>query len=216
MRVGDIAMLEVKTVTKFGAFLACGRGKDILVPGNQMRCKMEQGRKYLVRICYDKVSDRNFATMKLDRYIEKEVPPNTYKNGDELEGIVYAKSPMGFKVVLDKKYCGLLYKNEIFQDLNIGDEVTVYVKQVREDGRLDLSLQPQGSEAIGQAAEMILDELKEEGGYLPYSDNSSPAEIKQRFGLSKKVFKKSIGTLYKQRKIRISDKGIKLVPKTKK
>lgn len=216
MKVGDIAMLEVKSVTKFGAFLAVGRGKDILVPGNQMRCKMEEGKRYLVRMCYDKVSERTFATTKLDRYIEKEVKPGMYKLGQELEGIVYAMSPMGVKVVLDKTYCGLLYKNEIFTNLRIGDQVTVYVKQVRDDGRMDLTLQPVGAENVKQSAEIILDALKEEGGYIALCDKSDPQDIKDRFAMSKKVFKKAIGTLYKQRKIRISDTGIKLMPKTKK
>lgn len=208
--IGDVVVLKVKSVTSFGAFLYWGQEKDILVPGNQQNVPMQEGKEYVVRICHDDVSDRIFASAKLDRYLIREVDEGVFSSGQQVDAIVYGFTELGVKVVVDNKYSGLMYKNEIFCDLKTGDQLKAYIKSIREDGRIDVSLQAVGFKKVQDTFDVILEALEEAGGFLPYNDKSTPEEIKKKFEISKKVFKKSIGSLYKQRKIIITDTGIEL------
>ena len=147
--------------------------------------------------------------MKKDyRYLTEEVEKGVFKQGQEVNVVVYAITDLGVKVVINDTYSGLAYKNEIFQDLQIGQELKAFVKCVREDGKIDVSFRPREGEEVCTIAEKILEKLRDSGGQLPFNDKTSPEDIKKYFQTSKKVFKKAIGALYKQRAIRITAIGI--------
>lgn len=215
MDVGDIVFLKVVDTTDFGAFLSWPKEgeRDILVPLREQFERMQFGLEYLVIICYDQQKEKYYASARISDHLKDSVEEgdrSIYK-GLKLHGTVYAYTPLGVKVALNKKYTGLLYANEIFRDLELGTQIEVYVKTVREDGRIDLMLQNQGyKKVIGTSTSTILSKLKESGGFLPFNDQSSPESIYEEFNISKKKFKEAIGALFKQRKITITDDGIKL------
>nr|WP_321410950.1 S1-like domain-containing RNA-binding protein [uncultured Carboxylicivirga sp.] len=207
--VGEFANLEVKSVTKIGAFLDWGLMKDLLVPFREQDEKMEEGKYYPVYIYLDEESNRIVATSKLYTVLNNLLPE--YEPSQEVDLFVYAKADIGYKVVVNELHSGMLYHSQLFQPIKIGDRLKGFVQKVREDDKVDVSLQKPGYEAIeGQAAE-VLTILKEKGGYLAVSDKSAAELIYKVFKMSKKSFKKAIGTLYKQRLIIIEKEGIKLV-----
>lgn len=145
------------------------------------------------------------------RYLKEEVEGGVFKEGQEVDVVVYAFTDLGVKVAINDTYSGLVYKNEIFDELYAGQKLKAFIKHIREDGKIDVSLQPQEGKHVLETSDKILKLLKESGGHLPFNDKSPPSDIKKHFQVSKKVFKKSIGILYKQRIIRITGTGIELV-----
>lgn len=210
-RVGDFAYLRVAWVNEYGAFLDWGLMKDLFVPFREQKREMEQGRSYLVHIHIDPESQRIVGSAKVERYLE---PATTarYHRGMEVEIIVQQRTPLGFKVIADNRCGGLIYHDQIFEaEPHTGDVLSATVVTVRPDGKLDLSLQKIGKGRFRDFADQLRDELRTAGGSLPFSDNSSPEDIQARFGVSKKTFKRAIGTLYKMQEIRITDEGIYLL-----
>ncbi|NOU60363.1 S1-like domain-containing RNA-binding protein [Marinifilum caeruleilacunae] len=208
--VGEFAVLKVKSVTNVGAFLDWGLAKDLLVPFSEQRDKMQVDLSYLVYIYLDNATGRIVATAKIERILrENEV---SYQEGDEVEILVGKRSELGFQVLIHDDALGMVYKNEIFGHLKIGDKRKAYIKKVRRDGKIDVSLQQQGyAKEVPKSGQQILDLLKEEEGFLPLNDKSTPEDIYYTLKMSKKNFKKAIGLLYKQKLITIEDTGIFLV-----
>jgi predicted RNA-binding protein (virulence factor B family) len=204
----EFAVLEAKETTKFGAFMDWGLPKDLFVPNAEMRLNMEQGKKYLVRICKDHKTNRLIGVSKYEDFLIKDT--QGFEEDQEIKILIFEETDLGFKALIENNFEGLLYKNEIFQPIQIGDKLRAFVKKKREDGKLDLQLLPAGREKYEEGAEKILEILKEHK-FLPLHDKSSPEAIKKLLGMSKKHFKQSIGQLYKAKKIRIQTDGIKMV-----
>ena len=207
--VGDFAWLEVAWVNQFGAFLDWGLMKDLFVPFREQKMKMQKGRSYLVHIHLDPETYRIMASAKVERYLSNDYPP--YHGGDEVDALIWQKTDLGFKVVVDNQFAGLLFDDEIFRELHSGDRLRAYVKQVRPDGKIDLSLQRKGQRAVKDFSEILLEHLQTHGGRTALGDKSPADEIYAVFGVSKKVFKKAVGDLYRRRLIVIADDGISLV-----
>jgi len=206
--VGDFAFLKVVAVSDFGAFLDWGLLKDLLVPFNQQKQKMEEGQSYLVYIYLDEKSERIAASSKLDKFLDKQ--PVDYQEEQEVNLIICNKTNIGYKAIINNTHWGVLYTNEVFQTLEKGQKIKGYIKKVREDKKIDLSLYKQGYEKVDDSLNKILDTLKKHDGFIPVTDKSSPETIYKMFGLSKKTYKKIIGALYKKRLISIEKDGIKL------
>lgn len=207
--VGQFGFLKAKEVNTHGAFLDWGIDKDIFVPYSEQRVEMEAGKQYLVFLYIDVRSGRIAASSKWKQFIDNDL--SELENGDEVELIIAEKSDLGYKAVVNHKYEGLLYHNEIFDSIHTGDVRRGYIKLLREDGKIDLSLQQQGYEHITDSKVLILHYLKENNGLLPLGDKSTPEEIYSRLKISKKAFKKTIGGLYKERLITISDHEVALI-----
>ena len=208
--VGEFAVLKVKSLTNVGAFLDWGLAKDLLVPFSEQKDKMQVDQHYLVYIYLDNTTGRIVATAKIERVLrDKEV---SYTEGDEVDILVGRRTDLGYKVLINDDAIGIIYKNEIFGHLKTGDQRKAYIKKVRPDGKIDVSLQQQGyANEVPKSGQQILDLLKEEEGFLPLNDKSSPEDIYYTLKMSKKNFKKAIGLLYKQKLITIEDAGIYLV-----
>lgn len=206
--VGEFACLEVVAATKFGAFLDWGMPKDLLVPFKEQNQRMQTGEKHVVYIYFDTKSRRIAATAKLFKYLSADEP--NYAKGDEVEIMIVSESDLGYNALVDKKYMGLLFKSDVFKQINIGDKLNAFIKEVREDGKIDLRLTKAGKSALDDFAEQILTLLNDNGGFLAITDKSSSETINALFGQSKKMFKKAVGMLYKQRKITIEENGIRL------
>ncbi|TDQ19115.1 hypothetical protein DFQ04_0932 [Algoriphagus boseongensis] len=203
----EFAVLEAKEVTKFGAFMDWGLPKDLFVPNAEMGKPMIAGQKYLIRVCVDYRSNRLIGVSKYREFIYP--APKDYESGNECEGLIFDKTDLGYKVLLEDRYEGLLYANEVFQPLEIGERKKLFVKKRRDDGKLDLQLLPTGRVKYEEGAEKIL-QILDEKGFLPLHDKSDPEEIKAILGMSKKHFKQCIGQLYKAREILIQENGISL------
>jgi len=208
-QVGEVAFLEVTDVNNIGAFLDWGLPKDLLVPYNQQHMTMEVGKSYLVYIYTDEETHRIAASTKLNKYIGR--LPNDYKQGQKVDLAISATTDLGYSAVIDNQYWGLLFFSDVVRPLKIGQKVKGFIKQVRNDGKVDLSLHAPGFKKIENLAERVLDRLEKSEGYLPLSHKSKPEEIYDAFSISKKAFKTAIGTLYKQRQIRIESDGIYLI-----
>lgn len=208
--LNEFALLQVTAVADVGAFMDWGMEKDLMVPFKEQRQKMEEGRWYIVYLDIDKKTDRLYASNKIEKILQNEVL--TLEEGEEVELLVLQKTDIGFSVIVNNAHKGLIFKNEIFKELNIGDKLNGFVKKIREDNKIDISIQPIGYDNFNDTnSELIYRTLVENKGFLAVTDKSSPDEIYLQFGISKKAFKKSIGALYKQRKITIQLKGIKLI-----
>ena len=208
-RVGQFACLTVSWVNEFGAFLDWGLMKDLFVPFREQRRKMEVGRYYIVYIYIDEASHRIVGTAKVDRYLQP-APAGAYRKGEQVALLVQGRTDLGYKVIVDHKYSGLVYHDQAYAELHTGDELTGFVSQVRRDGKVDVSLQSLGVSRFRDFADQLLDELEQAGGTLPYCDASSAEDIAERFGVSKKTFKRAVGTLYKASRIHMTDGGIAL------
>ena len=205
----EFALLEVSSVSGVGAFLDWGLEKELMVPFREQRQKMEEGRWYIVYLDLDEKTDRLYASNRIEKFLQNEAV--SLSIGEEVELLVLQKTDLGYSVIVNHAYKGLIYENEIFQELNIGDRLKGYVKNLREDNKIDISIHPLGYKNFNDAnSELIFNALIEHEGFLPFTDRSTPEEIYSQFGISKKAFKKSIGALYKQRKIDIQSQGIKL------
>ncbi len=206
----QFALLRVTSVSNIGAFLDWGLEKELLVPFREQRQKMEEGRWYIVYLDLDTQTDRLYATNKIEKRLQNKTL--TVHEGEAVEVIIMKKTDLGYSVIVNQQHEGLIFESEIFTTLNIGDKLKAYVKQIRDDNKLDISLQPSGFENFNDPnCEKIMDQLIEHNRFLPLSDKSTPEEIYEVLGMSKKAFKKAIGTLYKQRKIILQPDGIKLV-----
>jgi len=208
-QIGEFAYLEVVSVNKTGAFLDWGLMKDLMVPYREQAERMKEGEKYVVYVYLDDESRRIVATSKLNSALDNLMPE--YEEGEEVQLMVIDKTDLGYKVAVNNLHSGILYHNELFKPIKIGDKTSGYIKKIREDDKLDVILEKPGYEKIGGLAGEILEKLKEKDGFLPVYDKSPAELIYKLFGTSKKNFKKAIGTLYKQRIISIEDEGIKLI-----
>jgi predicted RNA-binding protein (virulence factor B family) len=204
----EFAVMEVKEVTKVGAFMDWGLPKDLFVPNAEMGKNMEVGEKYLVRVCIDYRTDRLIGVNKYQDFLLEDT--QGFEAGQQVQALVFEETDLGYKVLIENNFEGLLYKNEVFEPLTLGEIVRAFIKKRREDGKLDLQLLPAGREKYEEGAEKILEVLKVRK-FLPLHDKSSPESIKELLGMSKKHFKQSIGQLYKAKKILIESDGIKLV-----
>ncbi|RAI93924.1 CvfB family protein [Algoriphagus yeomjeoni] len=203
----EFAVLKAKEVTSFGAFVDWGLPKDLFVPKSEMGKNMEVGQKYLVKVCVDFKTNRLIGVNKYRDFLR--LAPFDWEEGKELDGVIFEETDLGFKVLIDNEYEGLLFKNEVFQPLELGEKRKVYIKKNREDGKLDLQLLPPGRVKYDEGSEKIL-AILEAKGFLPLHDKSAPEEIQQQLGMSKKHFKQCIGQLYKARMIQIEPDGIRL------
>ena len=209
MQVDEFACLEVAWVNEYGAFLDWGLMKDLFVPFREQKMKMQKGHRYVVHAHVDEDSYRIMASAKVERYLSKEMPP--YKQGDEVEVMAWQRTDLGYKVIVDNKFGGLVYQKEIFQQLEPGMKLTAYVRQVREDGKIDLTLQKDGMAKVGDFSSVLLNYIKNHDGFTPLNDKSAAEDIYEAFGVSKKTFKKAVGDLYKKRQILLVEDGIRLV-----
>lgn len=206
---GEFAYLECVATAGFGAFLDWGLPKDLFIPLREQGKRIEVGKSYVVYIYVDLESDRIVATSRLTRQLSKDHPP--YKIGEEVDLMLYAKTDLGYKAIIDGEYSGLLFANEVFRTLRAGEKTKGYITQVRDDGKVDLSLDPPGRKRIETLEERIEAELDRRGGHWELCDKSSPEDIKAALGVSKKAFKQATGALFKKRKITISKDGIRRV-----
>ena len=209
VQVDEFACLEVAWVNEYGAFLDWGLMKDLFVPFREQKLKMLKGHKYVVHAHVDEDSYRIMASAKVERYLSKEMPP--YQPGEEVEVMAWQRTDLGYKVIVDNQYSGLVYQKEIFQQLEPGMKLTAYVRQVREDGKIDLTLQKDGMAKVGDFSSVLLDYIKNHDGFTPLNDKSAAEDIYETFGVSKKTFKKAVGDLYKRRLILLVEDGIRLV-----
>jgi len=209
IELNGFALLKVVDVTKYGVFLDWGLEKDLLVPFREQNKKMQLGHQYVVRLILDEDTDRLIASGKIKKFLSNQ--DLTVKEHEQVDLLVFNQSELGFEVIVNGRHAGLIYKNEIFSPLRIGQKLTGYVKLIREDGKIDISLQPDNKTHLMNSNELILKMLQDNGGILNLSDKSSPEEIYQSLQISKKTFKKSIGALYKQKKILIGSDQISLV-----
>lgn len=208
VQVGEFACLEVAWVNQYGAFLDWGLMKDLFVPFREQKMKMVKGNRYVVHVHLDDESYRIVASAKVERYLSKENP--SYRRGDEVDILVWQKTDLGFKVIVDNKFGGMIFSNEIFSDVRTGMKMKAYVKQVREDGKIDLQLQQGGVRKVEDFSETLLEYIRSNGGSTEINDKTDAEVIYQTFGVSKKTFKKAVGDLYKKRLIVIEESSIRL------
>lgn len=208
VQVGEFAYLQVSWVNQYGAFLDWGLMKDLFCPFREQKRKMEVGRSYIIHTHIDDESFRIVASSKVEKYLSPEKPP--YAPDDEVSLLVWQHTNMGYKVIIDNKYQGLVYDNQVFRVLEIGDSLKGYIMQVREDGKVDVALQRSGRQQTLDFADTLLKYMERNGGRCYLHDKSPAEEIYDRFKVSKKVFKKAVGDLYKRRLIEITDHGLLL------
>ncbi len=209
---GEFARLECVAATGVGAFLDWGLAKDLLVPFREQKTPMEPGRRYIVRVLVDEATNRVIASARLSRHLGHTRPP--WAPGDAVDLMIYGKTDLGYKAIIGGTHDGLLYANQVFQDLAPGQRLRGYIADVRSDGKIDLTLQPAARRRVAGFQEDLLGELIARGGSLPYGDHSTPAEIRDAFGISKRTFKQALGALLKQRKVTLTDRGIRLAKET--
>ncbi len=208
--VGEFAFLEVVDENEQGAFMNMGIGKDVFVPEREQKRPMKIGQKYVVFLYTDERSDRITASSRLADFIEQD--EHDLEEGDEVSLLITEESDLGFSAVINHRFMGLLYHNEVFEDLQPGDVKRGFVKKIREGNKIDLSLQVIGFRHILDLKDILIGELRENGGIIRLGDKSSPEDIYNQLKISKKAFKKAIGSLYKERLIEISDHEVKLAP----
>ena len=208
--LNEFALLRVNYTNQIGAFMDWGMEKDILVPFKEQARPMEKGKRYLVYLYLDDKTNRLVASSKTNQFLYNE--NITVANGDEVDLIISHITDIGINVIINQKHKGLVYNDEVYDDrIRTGDKLIGYIKNVREDGKIDVSLQKLGYQNIEPNAENILDELRASKGFLRLNDNSSPDDIKTVLKMSKKTFKKAVGLLYKEKLIEIKEDGIYLV-----
>lgn len=206
--VGEFAAMTVKDVTDFGAFLDWGIQKDLLVPNNEQHRKLYKGQKTVVRVCLDPRTDRVVGVGKLGPFLSKDT--SELEEKQEVSLLIYEETDLGYMAIIDNQYAGMLYRNEVFEPLEVGDTRLGYIRKIREDGKIDLRLNKEGVAAIVDGKDIVLNKLKSEGGFLPYHDKTDADVIKEVFRISKKTFKKAIGGLYRDGSIVLLENGIKL------
>ena len=209
--VGDFAFLEVVDIGPHGAFLDWGLEKDLFVPNNQQHQPMHCGKRYVVAVYLDERTSRVAAASQLAAYFDYDLGP--LRVDQEVSVLVYGFSDLGAQVVVDNRYSGLIYSTEIFQNIDLGDKISGYIRAIRGDNKLDISLRRSGRDAAADALNVVLRALESHGGYLSLTDRSTPEDIYDTLGISKKAFKMSVGRLYKARRIVLDEGGIRLLDK---
>lgn len=208
-QVGEFASMEVKQVNQVGAFVDWGTSKELLVPHREQNREMEVGRHYIIYVYIDEVSGRIAGTARLDKFLDN--VPAAFQPNQEVEVLVWKPTPLGYKVIINQTHTGLIYNNQIFRPVHVGERLRAWVKGVRDDEKIDLSLQPMGYRNVIDTAEaQLLRALHLRDGFLPLTDKSDPAEIAEVLQMSKKNFKKAVGGLYRQKRIALEEKGIRL------
>ncbi len=212
--VNDFAALRVKETTKYGAFLDWGLEKDLFVPFSEQLHRLRKGETVVAYILYDDKTDRLVATAKIRKYLMD--GRQNLQEKEEVPVLVYGESDLGCSVIIQNKYDGLIHQDDIFFDIHIGDALTGYIKKVRHDGKVDVTLQRSGVKGMTDARDQLLAKLEEWDGFIPYTDKTDPDVIREKMNLSKKAFKRAIGNLLKERKIIFDERGITLRKKPKK
>lgn len=207
-QVGDYVFLEVEMVNSAGAYLDWGVARNLFVPVREQRSRMAEGGVYLVHIEYNENTNRIYGTAKWDRFIAKTEPP--YQVGEEVEILIASQTDLGFKAIINNEYVGMLYANELLDTMHLGDTCTAYIKRIREDFKIDLSLSKIGFARIADFADELHQRLVERGGFIAMNDKSSADSILDMFGVSKKTFKKAVGDLYRKRLLTITETGIQI------
>lgn len=205
--VNQFAYLKVNDTNNVGAFLEWGIDKDLLVPYKEQKVKLKKGYWVLVYVYLDEKTDRVAATVKVAKHFKEQIE---LSEGDQVDLLITDTTDLGVNVVVENAYKGLIYKNDLFHDVIEGDRIKGYVKKIRSDGKLDISLRKEGIENLEESALLLLNELKRSDGFLPLHDKSDPEEIQALLQISKKNFKRSVGILYKKKLIALEDGGIKL------
>jgi predicted RNA-binding protein (virulence factor B family) len=208
VKVGEFGYLRVASVSEVGAFMDWGLEKDLFVPFGEQREKMEADAFYVVYVYVDKVSGRIVGSAKPDKFLETAEIGLT--PGEEVDLLLYDESPLGFSCIINNKYKGLIYHNDIYTDVYVGDEMKGYVKNIREDKLVDISFQKSGFKNVLDSTEVVMEYLKKHGGFIPLHDKSSPEEISIKLSMSKATYKKAIGILYRHRKVLIKPDGVYL------
>jgi uncharacterized protein len=207
IQVGEFGFLTVRSVSPHGAFLDWGVEKDLLVPFSQQPERMQVGRSYLVRVGLDR-EGRPFGSARVEDLLESGV--TGLVEGDEVTLVLWQFTDLGAKVIVNHRYAGLLYREELRSGFKPGDRLSGYVKRLREDGKIDVTLRKIGVEGVEEAKEVILNALRRSDGFLPLHDQSPPELIRETLGISKKAFKKAVGGLYKEGAVELMDAGIRL------
>jgi predicted RNA-binding protein (virulence factor B family) len=205
--LGDFRYLTVIHVNPYGAFVDWGLDKDLLVPFSEQLHRLEQEEKYLFSLQYDNATDRLYGTMRVKKLLE---PCTEDLNGQEVDIMICEENALGISVIVNNRYDGLIFRNNISKVLPRGSFAKAYMRLVREDGKLDIQFEPLTFEKFDQSSSFLLEELQANDGYLPLNDHSGPDDIREQLGMSKKLFKQAVGKLYKQQKITIEEKGIRL------
>ncbi len=207
--VGDIAFMKVVSTTPQGAFLDWGLMKDLFVPKSKQVSDMRLGGEYLVKLFIDEQTGRVAATEYIEQGLSNE--ELSVKELEIVDLLIFRETELGYAVIINNKHLGLLYFNEVFQNIAIGDKVEGFIKTIRPDNKIDVALGKPGYQKVEDEADKILRLLRAKNGYLPYHDKSAPEEIYEVFGMSKKVFKMTVGKLYKEKKIELTKTGMKLI-----
>ena len=202
----SFAYLRVTSINDVGAFMDWGLEKDLFVPHSEQKGEMKEGESYVVYISLDELTQRIIGSFKINKFISNE--HLQVNEEQEVDLIVFEESPLGFSCIINGMHRGLLYRNDIYKNLNLGDQLKGYIKTIRSDNLIDLSLQKSGFKNVLSSTDIILEYLRGNKGYLALTDKSSPFEIAEKFSMSKATFKKSIGVLYRQRKVLLKDDGV--------
>lgn len=208
IQVGEAGLLTVKTVASVGAFVDWGVNKDLFVPFREQAVRMEAGGQYVVYAYVDDATKRIVGSTKLNKYIGQRMP--RYEDGETVDVLIVKRTDMGYKVIVDNLYWGMVYNNDLFDDVRVGDRINAYVKTVRDDGKIDVTLRESTGNRVFSIARNVLGYLRDNGGEMQLCDSSTPEEIKKAFYCSKKDFKKALGYLLKRQKIVLFDKSTKL------
>ncbi len=209
VEVGQFSLLRVASMENAGAFMDWGLPKDLLVPYGEQKTRLQANRSYIVYVSIDERSGRIVGSTRIDKFLDQ--VPADYEEGQTVELLVARQTELGYTAIINDAHWGILYNNEIFQDLHVGKKVRGYIKTMRDDGKIDLSLTPAGYDKVAGIAETILDQLARNDGFLPITAKTSPEELSARFGVSKKNYKKALGSLYKKRLLSIDPDGIRLL-----
>lgn len=207
--VGEFQFMLVKAVNQTGAFLDWGLMKDLLVPFKEQKLRMHEGRWYLVYVRLDPLTKRIMASARIDKFLNN-VPPE-YRQNEEVDILVADETEIGYRVIVNNRHWGMVYRNEVFQRLEKGERLKGYIKEVRDDDKIDVSLTPLGYRKVDGVAQTVLDALRTNHGFLAVHDKSDPKVIYSLFRCSKKAFKQAVGALYKQQRIRLEADGIRLL-----
>lgn len=209
VQVNQFAFLEVKWINQYGAFLDWGLMKDLFCPFREQKMRMQQGRSYIVYCYIDTLTSRIVASAKVEKFLSKEMPQ--YSQGEEVQVLIQQKTDLGFKAIVDGKFSGLIYQNELFRDIHTGDRMIGYVKTVREDGKLDITLQTTGKRHVEDFSIQLFRYIQNcDEHFCPFHDKSPAEDIYNEFQVSKKTFKKAVGDLYKRNLISLHDDGLHL------
>ncbi len=208
IKLNDFAVLKANNVNKIGAFMDWGLEKDLFIPFREQELKIKEGSSYLVYMYFDRQTERLVGSTKLSKYLDN--TDHQLQIRDKVDLIVWSSSDLGTKVIINKKHLGLLYSNEVFKKLKFGQQITGFIKKTRSDNKIDVSLEEISYKNIEPNAQKILNLVEKNNGHLKLNDKSHPDEIQDVLGISKKAFKKALGSLYKKRLVTIDRKGISL------